>query len=342
MSDDIALIKGAKDHYAIFGLTRATFDETVVRKCFRKMALKLHPDKNPDPAAKEVRSGPGSTIRGAATSFSICECALQAFHLASTAVQTLTDPASKARYDLALSAKHGTWPRAAPASSAATWPPPQQPVAVQKTQLQCPRCRIVLAFNLPINYSWEPKTSACLRSVCDRAPLAVAPHVLRSTPDNKCSRLALAQCRARAPHAKRASQSCCHASCRMDPLLAHTLVGHTLRAPPPPPPPLQQPAQRLLLPPPPRAPGRHSRTRPQQLLPGRPARQQRRHRSKSVRPNVPPRKRRRRQRRRNARRRRTPPGPAKQRRHERPTRRLRKRWPRKNTSVSARWLAWRR
>ena len=43
---DIKKIKEAPTYYDIFDVTVATFDETVVRKAYRKLALRLHPDKN--------------------------------------------------------------------------------------------------------------------------------------------------------------------------------------------------------------------------------------------------------------------------------------------------------
>ena len=94
-SEEAKAVVLAQNYYQIFGLPSSThFDETLVRKAYRKLALKLHPDKTSDPLAKE------------------------AWQRLSVAIQTLVDPAKRAAYNKGVGGKA---PAAAPAASA--WHP---------------------------------------------------------------------------------------------------------------------------------------------------------------------------------------------------------------------------
>ena len=85
--EDVAKrVLSAPTYYAIFGVEKgAVFDETVVRKAYRKLAIKLHPDKNDAAEAKE------------------------AFQKVGEALSTLTDPFKRLQYDskMATSAQLG-------------------------------------------------------------------------------------------------------------------------------------------------------------------------------------------------------------------------------------------
>ena len=51
--DLVERIKRAKDHYQVLGIDRSASDDDV-KKAYRKLALKLHPDKNKTPGAEEA------------------------------------------------------------------------------------------------------------------------------------------------------------------------------------------------------------------------------------------------------------------------------------------------
>ena len=94
-------VMAAKTHYEIFGLQGLVFDETKVRKEYRKLAIKLHPDKTSEPSAKE------------------------AFHRVSEALQCLSDAVSRARYDLTLA--RGKTSKVASSSKTRSQPTASQP-----------------------------------------------------------------------------------------------------------------------------------------------------------------------------------------------------------------------
>ena len=50
---EIARINAAADHYQVIGVA-VTADEPTIKKAYRKLAVLLHPDKNPAPEAHEA------------------------------------------------------------------------------------------------------------------------------------------------------------------------------------------------------------------------------------------------------------------------------------------------
>ena len=65
----------AKDYYEVLGVDRGA-DENSIKKAYRKLAMKYHPDKNPGDSVAEEK-----------------------FKEAAAAYQILSDPQKKSRYD---------------------------------------------------------------------------------------------------------------------------------------------------------------------------------------------------------------------------------------------------
>eukprot|EP01089_Gocevia_fonbrunei_P001454 TRINITY_DN11336_c0_g1_i2.p1 TRINITY_DN11336_c0_g1~~TRINITY_DN11336_c0_g1_i2.p1 ORF type:complete len:200 (+),score=28.47 TRINITY_DN11336_c0_g1_i2:45-644(+) len=53
MADDVASILKKKDYYDILGV-RPDASDAEIKRAYRKLALKIHPDKNPNPKAAEA------------------------------------------------------------------------------------------------------------------------------------------------------------------------------------------------------------------------------------------------------------------------------------------------
>ncbi|XP_035776772.1 dnaJ homolog subfamily B member 1-like [Anopheles albimanus] len=82
-ADVVKRVQKCKDFYEVLGVTQDTPD-TEIKKCYKKLALQLHPDKNKSPGAME------------------------AFKALGNAVETLTDPQKRKAYDLYRTTDNGT------------------------------------------------------------------------------------------------------------------------------------------------------------------------------------------------------------------------------------------
>nr|XP_016471786.1 PREDICTED: chaperone protein dnaJ 49-like [Nicotiana tabacum] len=80
-------IKRKKDYYEILGLEKSSCSVEDVRKAYRKLSLKVHPDKNKAPGAED------------------------AFKMVSKAFQCLSDEESRRRYDLVGSEEEAVYER---------------------------------------------------------------------------------------------------------------------------------------------------------------------------------------------------------------------------------------
>ena len=141
MGDEVKRVMSATTFYDIFGLKFGQFDEIIVRKEYRKLAIRLHPDKNSDPEATK------------------------AFQKVGEALQTLTDPGKRIRYDMELRKPKSRapppmpqqWPQQPPGGYAPPgFMPPPPPSTSSMYNVACSNCKAQLQVFLPNNYSPVP------------------------------------------------------------------------------------------------------------------------------------------------------------------------------------------
>jgi len=141
MGDEVKRVMSAATFYDIFGLKFGQFDEIIVRKEYRKLAIRLHPDKNSDPEATK------------------------AFQKVGEALQTLTDPGKRIRYDMELRKPKSRapapmpqqWPQKPPGGYAPPgFMPPPPPSTSSMYNVACNNCKAQLQVFLPNNYTPAP------------------------------------------------------------------------------------------------------------------------------------------------------------------------------------------
>ncbi|XP_058129714.1 dnaJ homolog subfamily B member 14-like [Anopheles ziemanni] len=93
-ADVVKRVQKCKDFYELLGISKDATDSEI-KKCYKKLALQLHPDKNKAPGAME------------------------AFKSLGNAVETLTDPAKRKAYDLYRITDHSSEGRSRTSGSSA-------------------------------------------------------------------------------------------------------------------------------------------------------------------------------------------------------------------------------